>query len=136
MLSNAQHFNPITAIIQRHDFLCFRQAFRLLGAITPNVQVPGNRCHGAHFFDEIQAATGGFDICVAEVDQRDKIWVTERPDRLHKFGRCLAILAGLGRENVFEGDAHAIGSAEFSQFMKRIALSTVGVGAFCQLVRA
>ena len=111
------------------------EALRAAEAVV-HVQVAGDRRHGAHLLAEVEAAIGRFDIGMAEVDQRDDVGVVDRLDRLGDLGRRLAVLAGLGGEDVLERDAHAIGLGELGELEQRFALAQVGGGAVEDLVGA
>ena len=113
-----------------------RRFLRMVGnveALRPtervmHMQVAGNRRHGAKLLAEIETAIGGFDIGMAEIDQRHQMFMADRLHGCGDFGRGLAILAGFGGEDVFKGDAHAMRSGEFGEFKQCLALALVGLG--------
>lgn len=98
------------------------------------MQMAGNRRHSAKLIAEIETTIGGFEIGMAEVDQRNEIVVTDSLHGRCHLGRRLAILAWFGGEDILKGDAHAIGPAELRQFEKRFPLAAVGIGPFGDLV--
>lgn len=79
------------------------------------MQMAGNRRHGTKLFAKIEPAIGGFEIGVAEVDQRHDVIMADGLNGLGHLGRRLTILAGFGGEDILKRDPHAIGLAEFRQ---------------------
>ncbi len=101
-----------------------------------DMEMTGDRRHGTKLFTEVQATISGFEICMAEVDQRHDIVVADSLNGRCHLSRCLAVLAGFGGEDIFERNPHTIGPAEFREFEKRVAFTMIGLCPLGDLVSA
>ena len=100
------------------------------------MQMSRHRGHRTELLAEVQAAIAGFDVGLAEVDQRHKVRITDSRHGLGNLRRRLPVLTGLGRKDILEGDAHLIAARELGELKQRFALTSIGVRPLEQLVRA
>lgn len=70
------------------------------------MQVPCHWRHGPQLLAEVQAAVGGFNIGVSEIDERHQVGMADRLHRLRHLSRALPALTRFHGEEVLEGDAH------------------------------
>lgn len=101
-----------------------------------DMQVPCPGRSGPQLLAEVQAPMGGFNIGVAEIDERHQVGMADRLHSLRRLRRALPALTRFHGEEVLEGDAHTGRFAELGKLEQRFAFASLCSGTIEKLVGA